>query len=152
MIVGLHHIAIGVNDLEFAVDFYTSAFGFEVAQSNDFDRMELVDRAVGLEDVKAKMVMLKAPNTYIELWQYSNPVPRDLRAKPADHGYQHISLQVEDIEAEYERLQDQGMTFVDEVVRFSDSAAVIYGKDPFGNIIELYEIKSSSLPRLDKHS
>ena len=150
MIVGLHHVAIGVDDFDRAFTFYTEALGFEVVQRSDFDDEPAANQAIGLPAVKAKMAMLKAANAYVELWQYSNPEPTDLRSRPCDYGYPHIALQVEDIQAEYDRLAAHGMTFVGEVVHFGDEASAIYGRDPCGNIIELYEIKSeqfASLPR-----
>jgi catechol-2,3-dioxygenase len=35
-------------------------------------------------------------------------------------------------------------------VHFSPETAAIYGKDPFGNIIELYQIESPDIPRLEE--
>ena len=57
---------------------------------------------------------------------------------PADHGYAHIALQVSDIHEEYGRLIEAGMTFHEPPVELGGSLA-IYGRDPFGNIVELYE-------------
>ena len=37
MIVGIHHVAVGVSDIERAVKFYSEAFGFEVVQRSEFD-------------------------------------------------------------------------------------------------------------------
>ena len=141
MIVGIHHVAIAVDDFDRALDFYTRAFGFEVVQTGGWDRdAPLVDAAVGLERCAARMAMLKAPNAYIELWQYTHPAPEDKRARPCDLGYPHFALQVNDIATEFERLTAAGMTFVNDApVEFGNSAAV-YGKDPFGNIIEIYEV------------
>ena len=150
VIVGIHHVAIGVNDLEAAVKFYTEAFGFEVAQRSSFDSQPQVDQAIGLTDAKANMAMLRAPNAFVELWQYENPEPRDLRSLPSDLGYPHFALQVDDIEAEYDRLTSHGMTFVNEVVHFGDTSSAIYGRDPFGNIIEIYEIKSDDIAQLER--
>ena len=150
MIVGMHHIAIGVDDFEKALTFYTDALGFEVVQTSEFDGVVNVDRAIGLKDATARMAMLKAPNAFIELWQYTNPEPRDLRSRPCDYGYPHFALQVDDIDAEYERLKQHGMEFVGEPVHFSEHSAAIYGRDPCGNIIELYEIKSNDIPQLKR--
>lgn len=150
MIVGIHHVALGVDDLERAVKFYTEGFGFEVVQTSSFDKVELVDKAIGLKDAKADMAMLKGPNAYIEIWQYENPAPEDKRQRPCDHGYPHFAFQVDDIDAEYERLLQHGMTFAGEVVHFSEESAAIYGKDPFGNVIELYEIKADRIPQLER--
>ena len=148
MIVGLHHVAIGVSDLNKALKFYTQALGFEVVQRSEFDNDPNANQVIGLEAVKAKMAMLKAPNAFVELWQYSNPEPEDLRSRPCDYGYPHIALQVDDIQAEYERLRTHGMEFYGKPVNFEGKASAIYGRDPCGNIIELYEIKSEEIAQL----
>ena len=150
MIVGLHHVAIGVDNFEKALTFYTEALGFEVVQQSEFDNDANANQAIGLDGIKAKMAMLKTPNAFVELWQYSQPAPQDLRSRPCDYGYPHIALQVDDIQAEYDRLKTHGMEFVGEVVHFSDDASAIYGRDPSGNIIELYEIKSKEIAQLDR--
>ena len=151
MIVGIHHIAIGVDDINKGRAFYCDAFGFEVVQEANWDRNNpLADQAIGLKDTAAQMVMLKGPNAFIELWQYSNPDPEDKRSRPCDYGYPHFALQVDDIESEYQRLQQCGMEFVADVVNFGTASAV-YGRDPFGNIIEIYEIRTSDLAQLERH-
>ena len=48
MIVGIHHVALGVSDFEKALKFYTEGLGFEVVQESEFDNSPEVDRAVGL--------------------------------------------------------------------------------------------------------
>ena len=40
------------------------------------------------------------------------------------------------------------MTFVGEPVELGGSAAV-YGEDPFGNVIEIYEIRDPNIAQLD---
>lgn len=150
MIIGIHHIAISVENLDAAVSFYQNAFGFEVVQTSDFSKNKLVDAAIGLTDAEARMAMLKAPNAFVELWEYTHPQPKDLRSRPCDYGYPHFALQVSNIDDEYDRLLEAGMTFAGKVVHFNKETAAIYGKDPFGNIIELYEINTPDLPGLAK--
>ena len=77
MIIGIHHVAIGVSDLDAAVAFYAEAFHMLVVQRSEFDRRANVDQAIGLKDAKAKMAMLETSNAFIELWEYHNPEPRD---------------------------------------------------------------------------
>jgi len=150
MIVGIHHVAIGVSDLDAAIGFYTEAFGMQVVQRSEFDRRANVDQAIGLKDAKAKMAMLETKNAFVELWEYHNPEPRDMRSKPSDLGYPHFAWQVDDIQEEYDRLIVLGMTFVGEVVHFGGASSAIYGSDPFGNIIELYEIKTDEMAQLQR--
>lgn len=150
MIVGLHHVAIGVDDFDKALKFYTEALGFEIVQQSEFDNDALANQAIGLDAVKAKMAMLKTSNAFVELWQYSNPAPQDLRSRPCDYGYPHLALQVDDIQMEYDRLVTHGMEFFGEVVHFGNDASAIYGRDPCGNIIELYEIKTAEIAQLQR--
>ena len=41
-----------------------------------------------------------------------------------------------------------GMTFAGDVVHFGEESSAIYGRDPFGNIIELYEINTPDIAQL----
>ena len=148
MIVGIHHIAVGVPDFDRGLAFYRDVLGFEVVQTSRFDGgAPQVDQAIGLPRVAARMAMLKAANVYLELWQYSHPEPRDRGGRPCDFGYVHFALQVDGLQQEYERLREAGMVFVGPPVEFGTSAA-IYGSDPFGNVIELYEIRDASIAQL----
>ena len=151
MIVGIHHIAISVEDIDKAVKFYTNAFGFQSVQQENLDNDLQANRVIGMDAIRARMVMLKAPNAFVELWQYAHPEPEDRRSRPRDYGYPHTALQVENMEAELGRLRTHGMTFDGDAV-CSEQASAIYGYDPFGNIIELYEIKTAALPQLSRHA
>jgi glyoxylase I family protein len=142
MIVGLHHVAVSVPDIEAATRFYCDVLGFRPAFTGGWDDKPVNDRVIGIDRTAAKVTMLRAANAYVELWEYRNPVPapQDAAYSPADHGYAHIGLQVTDIHAEFDRLRDAGMTFHGPPVALGGGSAAIYGRDPWGNIIELYEI------------
>ncbi len=148
MIVGIHHIAIGVPDFEAGLAFYRDVLGFEQLSASTLVENRLADRCIGLADTHAEVAMLKAPNAFIELWSYRHPAPADRGARPCDFGYPHFALQVQDIEQEHARLTELGMKFAaSEPVSFGTSSA-IYGEDPFGNVIELYEIRDETTPQL----
>ena len=151
MVIGIHHIAISVDNIDAAVKFYTNAFGFQSVQQENLDNDLLANRVIGMDAIRARMVMLKAPNAFVELWQYAHPEPEDRRSRPCDYGYPHTALQVENMEAELGRLRTHGMTFDGDAV-CSEQASAIYGYGPFGNIIELYEIKTAALPQLSRHA
>ena len=144
MIVGIHHVAIGVPDFAQGLEFYRDVLGFEQVEATQFSGPNpLVEAAIGLTEPSAQMAMLKAGNAYIELWQYAQPTPQEHTLRPCDFGYPHFALEVKDIESEHARLVAAGMEFVGAPVNFGESSAV-YGQDPFGNIIEIYEIRDPS--------
>lgn len=147
MIVGIHHVAIGVPDFQKGLEFYRDVLGFEVLSEGHISDNAPADRAIGLTDIRADVAMLKAPNAYIELWQYTNPAPEDQRKRPCDFGYPHFALQVRGMQEEYDRLSAAGMKFVGPPVDMGTVSAV-YGQDPFGNVIEVYEIRNPDTPQL----
>jgi glyoxylase I family protein len=154
MIVGIHHIALSVPDIEVAARFYMDTLGFSETFASEWDNKPLNDRVIGVDGTSAKVRMLRTSNVFVELWEYRNPAPltQDPGYSPANHGYAHIGLQVTNIHAEYERLQRAGMTFHAPPVDLGASAA-IYGRDPFGNIIELYQVTGKgALPTADEAS
>lgn len=141
MILGLHHVAISVPDLDAACAFYVDTLGFEhdFGGEWDGDRPE-ADAVIGIAGTAARVRMLRAGGARLELWEYLDPRPEPLDPaySPADHGLAHICIDVTDIDAEHARLSTAGMTFVGPPVRLANATAV-YGRDPFGNIVELYE-------------
>ena len=139
MIHGLHHVAIGVTDIQAAIDFYLPAFGCELVYQSDFegDRAD-ADAVIGIDKVAATVAMLELGDVRLELWEYRTPAPEDRRSPANGLGYPHIAISVSDIDTEVDRLGALGMTFVGPPVDMGHQKAV-YGRDPFGNIIELYE-------------
>ena len=145
MTIGLHHVAVSVRDFDKALTFYTQALGLELVQRSELKDDNITDRIIGLKDVSAKVAILKASNVFLELWEYQNPEPEDLRSRPCDHGYTHIAVQVEDISTEHDRLSAFGVEFVGDPVSYGEGAWAVYGRDPCGNIIELIETKTGGV-------
>jgi catechol 2,3-dioxygenase-like lactoylglutathione lyase family enzyme len=148
MILGIHHTAISTADLERLVRFYRDLLGFEQIFTSGWSRgAETADKITGLQDSSAKLVMLKAGNACIELFQYSSPQPKpgDPKRPACDHGITHLCLDVRDIEAEYERLKPAGMVFHSPPQNMGGVSAT-YGRDPDGNIVELLEVRDSANP------
>jgi glyoxylase I family protein len=142
MIRGIHHVGIHTADLDRLRLFYEQAFGFEaVGEEIDLGEVPEAARVIGMERTFARCLMMKASNCFIELFEWSDPVgDRREPLKANDVGYTHFMVDVEDIEAEYERLSALGMTFVGPApVRFGNNAS-IYGRDPDGHIIEIGQI------------
>ena len=150
MIIGVHHTAISVPDMDAAIAFYNGVLGFEIVSQGSWEKGFVeADRIVGLRDSVAKSAMLRGANTHIELFEYVEPRGKDqvFDHPMNDHGITHFCLQVTDIQTEYERLKDAGMTFHCEPQVMGKTAAT-YGRDPFGNVIEIYEINDPEVAQL----
>jgi catechol 2,3-dioxygenase-like lactoylglutathione lyase family enzyme len=145
MIRGVHHVAISTPNLERIVAFYRDVVGAEVVYEGGWVRgSPVIDRIVGLADSEAKQAMLKLGNAYLEFFEYVSPpgAPKKPGYGANDHGYTHFCLDVQDIDAEYERLTRGGMTFNCPPPNFPGSPVrATYGRDPDGNIVEIQEIR-----------
>ena len=140
MIIGLHHVALGVTRDEFdaAVEFYTATLGGTIEFTSQLTKRPDADAVIGIAGVEARIAMVRLGGARVEIWAYDSPAPTE-RCRDANAlGYPHIALAVTDIEAEHRRLGEAGMTFVGPPVQVGASRAV-YGRDPFGNLIELYQ-------------
>jgi catechol 2,3-dioxygenase-like lactoylglutathione lyase family enzyme len=146
MILGIHHTAISTGDIERSLRFYRDLLGFKEVFSSKWDiGTETTDNIVGLKDSSARVVMLRAGNACVELFQYATPEPKpgDVNRPVCDHGITHLCLQVADIDAEYTRLKAAGMRFHCPPQNTSGLRAT-YGRDPDGNVVELLEVKDQS--------
>jgi len=152
MIQGVHHTAISTGDIDRALRFYRDLLGFTEVWSSSWEvGTTVVDSIVGLKDSSARVAMLRAGNACIELFQYNTPHPQpgDANRPVCDHGITHLCLQVEDIDAEYERLQAAGMRFHCPPQVAGSGLRVTYGRDPDGNVVELLEVTNqSTMPKV----
>jgi catechol 2,3-dioxygenase-like lactoylglutathione lyase family enzyme len=142
MINGFHHTSITTPDLDRAVAFYSGLLGFEQRADGQWQvGNQQLDSIVGLEGSAARLVMLWAGNTHLEIFEYSAPESRPDGApmRACDHGYTHICLDVTDIDAEYARLIAAGVEFTTEPVTVF-GVRTTYARDPDGNIIEFQEV------------
>ena len=146
MILGIHHTAISTSDIERSLQFYRDLLGFKEVFSSKWDiGTEVTDKIVGLKDSSARVVMLRAGNACVELFQYATPEPKpgNMNRPVCDHGITHLCLQVADIDAEYTRLKAAGMRFHCPPQDVGGLRAT-YGRDPDGNVVELLEVKDQS--------
>ena len=148
MINGVHHTAISTPNLERMLAFYRDLLGFEVVMEMGWSEGTASTNAMlDLPDSAARVTLLKAGNAMIELFEFSVPEPeKSDPARPVcNHGITHLCMEVADIDKEYERLKDVGMTFHCPPVQNGD-ARMTYGRDPDGNVIELLEFLNADDP------
>ena len=110
-----------VDDVEAAVDFYTTHLGFTVRMS----------AGPAFADV------VRGPLRLL----LSGPASSGARATPADSaaaGRNRIHLIVADLDAEIARLTDAGVAFRTEVVSGPGGRQILLA-DPAGNLVELFQ-------------
>jgi catechol 2,3-dioxygenase-like lactoylglutathione lyase family enzyme len=110
-----------VDDVEAAVDFYTSYLGFAVA----------INATPAFADVRRGPLRLLL----------SGPTSSGARATPNDAataGRNRIHLIVDDLDAEIDRLRAAGLTFRSDAVSGPGGRQILVA-DPAGNLVELFQ-------------
>jgi catechol 2,3-dioxygenase-like lactoylglutathione lyase family enzyme len=119
----LVHVRYMVDDVESAVAFYTTHFGFTLN----------LNAAPAFADVVRGnlRLLLSGPAS-----SAARPMP-DGR-QPGPGGWNRIHLIVGDIDTEVERLRQAGLSFRNDIVTGPGGAQILL-QDPSGNVIELFQ-------------
>ena len=138
---GIHHIAISVPSLAEAKVFYVEKLGFSVADEAYLSRTEDGDNVLALENADSHVLMVKAGNLFLEIFEFHNPVPNTQVNRPVcDHGYTHLAFEVEDIHAAFTYLESAGVQWHHAPIEAGEGYMMTYGRDPFGNVIEIQQL------------
>lgn len=143
MILGMHHTALSVGDMERSLHFYRDLFGFrELWRREMLPGNAMRDRIFELKDCAGRITMLQLGDMCLELFEFTSP-PQD-RAHDARrpvnlHGITHLCLNVRGIHEEHARLCAAGVTFHCPPQEIDQGKWITYGRDPDGNVFELRE-------------
>lgn len=134
-------VGVVVDDLAAAKAFFLD-LGLEVQGEGEVEG-EWVDRVVGLQNVKAAIVMLGTPDgqAQIELTKFYTPSDEQgIQPSFANTlGIRHITFAVEDIEAIVTKLKKNGTDIFSEIQPYEASYKLCYVRGPGGIILELAE-------------
>jgi methylmalonyl-CoA epimerase len=131
MLTEIDHVAIAVNDLEAAIDYYERAFGARVAHR------EIVEKD-GVEEA-----LLKVADSYIQLTRPTrddSPIAKYLAKR--GEGLHHIGYRVDDCAAALASMVAAGATAIDQAPRPGSrgtTVAFVHPKGSFGTLIELVQ-------------
>jgi len=138
----MDNVLIVVDDLE-AVKAFFLELGFELEGETLVDGPS-VDRLIGLQNVRATIVMMRTPDGHgrIELDKFYTP--EAIRTGPEkvavnELGIRRIMLAVEGIDEVVSRLLANGAELVGEVVQYGDTYRLAYLRGPEGIIVALAE-------------
>ncbi len=137
----MEHVGIVVDDIAAATAFFVE-LGLKL-QGEASVEGGWVDRAVGLDGVRAEIAMLETPDGHgrVELAKFHAPSgPGGDEHAPANApGIRHLSFSVDEIDAVVAGLRARGVELVGEVERYKDSYRLCYVRGPEGIIVELAE-------------
>jgi glyoxylase I family protein len=155
-VLGVHHFALSVPDIEKAREFYIGLLGAEeMSQVAWEEGNPFINEIVGLPESSGRQFIARLGNLYVEVFEYLTPraAPQDPDRPVNRFGYTHFGLQVDDIDCVYERMVAAGIRFHcpprhsggperegDRQLGFRAT----YGRDFFGNVFELIQIDEES--------
>ena len=152
---GIHHLAISVPSLDEARAFYCDVLGFEVAEEFVFGPDNESERVTQVRGAAADVMLLRAGNVHIEIFEYKHVGVQEQSARRpvCDHGYTHFSLDVDgDIDEVFDDLERAGVQWHSPLVGDLDIEGyrVTYGRDPFGNVIEIQKLATGNPGHISK--
>ncbi len=138
----MDNVLIVVDDLEAATAFFAE-LGMELEGEAPVEG-GWVDRVVGLDGVRADIVMMRTPDGHgrVELTKFHTPsaISSEPQNAPANTlGIRRIMFAVDDIEDVIARLRTHGAELVGEVAQYEDSYRLCYVRGPEGIIVALAE-------------
>ncbi len=131
LLTEIDHVAIAVNDLDAAIDYYRDVFGATV------EHREIV-HSDGVEEA-----LLKVAESYIQLLTPTtpeSPVAKSLEKR--GEGLHHVGYRVADCAVALQAVKDAGGKVIDEAPRPGSrgtTVAFVHPKGAFGTLIELVQ-------------
>ncbi|MBX3009881.1 MAG: VOC family protein [Caldilineaceae bacterium] len=149
MIQSFWHVSFTVSNLDRSVQWYTAVLGLEYVRGQE-QANAYTSRLVGFPDVHLKVAQLRIPGApttrslhHIELVEYVNPRGAAIPLDTNRAGVGHWAFQVDDLLAEYARMQALGVAFKS-APNFIEAGVnkggyTVYFLDPDGITLELVQ-------------
>jgi catechol 2,3-dioxygenase-like lactoylglutathione lyase family enzyme len=138
----MDNVLIVVDDLEAATAFFVE-LGMELEGQTTVEG-SWAGRVVGLDDVRADIVMMRTPDGHgrVELSKFHTPpaISSEPQNAPANTlGIRRIMFAVDDLDDVIGRLRTHGAELVGEVAQYGDSYRLCFVRGPEGIILGLAE-------------
>lgn len=115
MIKKMDHVALAVQDAEEVLGLLSRLFGFEVAEKREEPQAGFTSMLISRGDVRLELLQPMGPQGMIQKF-----------IEKRGGGLHHISIQVDDLDAEMQRLKGLGVQFVSEQPAQVDNSKVIF--------------------------
>ncbi|CAN2235362.1 VOC family protein [Candidatus Planktophila versatilis] len=140
----VQHTGLTVSNLERSVDFYVRILGCKLIMSQEKTGGYLA-AIVGYPNASLKMAHLSDPAGHhvIELFEYMVPEMVKTELEPRRIGNAHLCFLVSDLNAIYNAIKNEGITFisgpVDVDTGVNAGGVGLYLRDPDGITMELFQ-------------
>lgn len=140
----VQHTGLTVSNLERSVDFYVRILGCKLIMSQEKTGGYLA-AIVGYPNASLKMAHLSDPAGHhvIELFEYMVPEMVKTELEPRRIGNAHLCFLVSDLDAIYNAIKNEGITFisgpVDVDTGVNAGGVGLYLRDPDGITMELFQ-------------
>ena len=140
--IKVRHIGITVSDLDKMLDFYRNLLGF-ASSKIALESGDYIDNFSNLSDVR--VTTAKLSNNFgeviVELLKYHSHETSIAHREINDGGISHFAITVDNINAIYDKLVDNGIKFNCEPQLSPDGGALVtFCRDPENNLIEVVEV------------
>ncbi|MFN8215233.1 MAG: VOC family protein [Solirubrobacterales bacterium] len=139
-----NHVSVTCVDFDRSLAFYHELLGLPILAQGEVGNADL-EAVIGMQDVRLRFAEIGfGGGSFLELFEYLSPRGEPVRSRTCDPGNVHFCLQVEDVDAVFERLRAAGVTIRSEApVRLSGGewkgAGAFYCLDPDGVTVEIIE-------------
>lgn len=136
-----HHVGFSVKNLKKMCDFYHDILGFSII---DNGVREGKDAAIpfGLPDIKYQIVRAIPPKGefFIQFLYFMNlPTKNQSPISSTDIGFNHIGIEVDNIEDVYEILKNNNIKTRSPPILQKSGSKILFTQDHEGNVLELIE-------------
>jgi methylmalonyl-CoA/ethylmalonyl-CoA epimerase len=131
LLTEIDHVAIAVEDLDAAVDYYRRTFGAEVAHRERIDSDGVEEALIAVADSYIQLVSPTRPDS---------PVAGFLERR--GEGLHHVGYRVDDCAAALQSVREAGGRLIDEAPRPGSrgtTVAFVHPKGSLGTLIELVQ-------------
>ncbi len=146
MLTGMAHTALCVPDVEAAAEWYSGVLGFRLISPPYLMEGPAIEADMGelIPSPRLKAAIVGLPgdgDRVVELIEYPGAPgrPRPGDASLVDHGFTHIGLVCDDIEATRAELAGRGVRFLTSGIATVAGLRTTWLADPWGNVIILLE-------------
>jgi catechol 2,3-dioxygenase-like lactoylglutathione lyase family enzyme len=138
--INLRHVGLIVNNIDKSLELYRDILGF-IPKVDQIEQGDFFDHLTGLTSVIARTSKCYTEDgTCIELIEFQSQSPDSRIKKFTSEGFNHVALNIDDLDTLYEKLKAIGLEFVNEPkFNAEKTAKVAFCRDFEGNLLELVQ-------------